>query len=348
MKKRFLIIGLIGIIFSSALPLAVSAASCGYYCDDTADTLAAVCAKSGATVGSTITINGPADCPGTQNCGMGARAVCCCQPVDSIVKPSSAAKSPVKTAPITPKLEASGDIIKLTALTEEDCTLNPDGTYYCKVPWLSQYIVAIYNYGLSIAGILAAIVLMAGGVLWLVSGGDASKVTQAKELITGSIIGLVILASSYIILTQINPDLVKFKSISIGSIKYQDFEPADDTGNPDNSTACNDCAYLDYLIPVKNGRQINSALAGKLLTAWNASGGGWIVTEAYPPSSEHQSTCHYNGMCADVALTSDKSCEAVKKLITDLENSGLTVLNEYTGCGGTATTYSTGGHLHVR
>jgi len=91
-------------------------------------------------------------------------------------------------------------------------------TYECSIPWLSQYISAIYDYGVGIAGILAAIVLMAGGILWLVSGGDAGKVTQARELIVGSVIGLIILMSSYIILEQINPDLVKLKSIKIGAI----------------------------------------------------------------------------------------------------------------------------------
>lgn len=115
-----------------------------------------------------------------------------------------------------PELQINIPTLKLTA---PECSVNNDGSYHCEIPWLGQYIVAIYNYGLSIAGILAAIVLMAGGLLWLVSGGDASKVSQAKELIVGSITGVVILAASYIILTQINPDLVKFKAISIGTIK---------------------------------------------------------------------------------------------------------------------------------
>jgi hypothetical protein len=84
--------------------------------------------------------------------------------------------------------------------------------------WIGEYITGIYNYGLSVAGILAAIMLMAGGLLWLVSGGDAGRITQAKELIVGSITGLIILAASFIILVQINPNLVKFNPLSIGTI----------------------------------------------------------------------------------------------------------------------------------
>jgi hypothetical protein len=98
------------------------------------------------------------------------------------------------------------------------CTTDDGQKYQCSIPWIGEYVKAIYNYGFSIAAILAALVLMAGGVLWLVSGGDASKVTQAREYITGSIVGLIILAASYILLIQINPELVKFKPISVGAI----------------------------------------------------------------------------------------------------------------------------------
>lgn len=91
---------------------------------------------------------------------------------------------------------------------------------------LARYIKAFYDYGLAIVGILAAIVLMAGGVLWLTSAGNDSKITQAKELIFGSIIGVVILFGSYIILNTINPDLLELKVISLAGIEKQDFAGA--------------------------------------------------------------------------------------------------------------------------
>jgi len=78
---------------------------------------------------------------------------------------------------------------------------------------LPLYIMAIYNYGLAIVGILATLVLMGGGLLWLTSGGDAGKITQAKELITGSVSGVIILVVAWIILNTINPNLVNFKPI---------------------------------------------------------------------------------------------------------------------------------------
>jgi len=143
--------------------------------------------------------------------------LCCCQ--SSVAATTS--KPPVFTIP---ELQIPIDTLTLTKPT---CDANTDGTYTCQIPWLSQYILALYNYGLSIAGILAAIMLMAGGLLWLISGGDASKITQAKELIIGSVTGLIILASSYIILMQINPNLTQLYPISIGTIKRQQQELAE-------------------------------------------------------------------------------------------------------------------------
>ncbi len=89
----------------------------------------------------------------------------------------------------------------------------------CAIPWIGEYISGIYNYALSIVGILAAIMLMAGGLMWLISAGDSSKINQAKEIILGSISGLIILVISYIILAQINPGLVNFPALMISGVK---------------------------------------------------------------------------------------------------------------------------------
>lgn len=78
---------------------------------------------------------------------------------------------------------------------------------------LPSYVGAFYQYGLTIVSILATVILMAGGIIWLTSAGNDSKVTQAKEMIFGSLAGVFLLFSSYLILETINPELVKLKGI---------------------------------------------------------------------------------------------------------------------------------------
>ena len=87
------------------------------------------------------------------------------------------------------------------------------------ITYIAQMIKAFYDYGLAIGGILAAIVLMAGGLIWLTSAGSSDKITQAKGLIIGSITGLGLLFGAWIILNTINPNLI---DLSIADVRIID------------------------------------------------------------------------------------------------------------------------------
>jgi hypothetical protein len=130
----------------------------------------------------------------------------------------AATSTPESTPPLFKIPEMQVKIPGMAKFSEVQC--GEDGK--CGVPWIGEYVLGFYNYALSIVGILAAIMLMAGGVLWLISAGDASRITQAKELIISSITGVIILASSYILLTQINPELTRFIPISVSYIERVD------------------------------------------------------------------------------------------------------------------------------
>jgi len=82
-------------------------------------------------------------------------------------------------------------------------------------PSIAKYVQGIYNYAIGIVGILAAVVLMWGGVVWLTSGGSAERVNSAKSWIGAALSGLVLVLTSYLILSTINPDLVIFKPLEV-------------------------------------------------------------------------------------------------------------------------------------
>lgn len=73
----------------------------------------------------------------------------------------------------------------------------------------------------ALAGIILFVMLVIGGYTFLFSGGDQKKLEKAKGTLTGAIIGLVILVSSYLILmliqkaTGTTADLTKFQ-LNIG------------------------------------------------------------------------------------------------------------------------------------
>ncbi len=81
------------------------------------------------------------------------------------------------------------------------------------------YIALLYAYFTSIAGIVAVTVMAYGGYQWMVAGGNADKISQAKSTIQGAFVGLVLVLGSYVILDQINSKLVIMKDLRVERIK---------------------------------------------------------------------------------------------------------------------------------
>lgn len=52
---------------------------------------------------------------------------------------------------------------------------------------------------MSLLGIIAVIIVLAGGFMWMISGGDEAKTKKAQQLIVSGVIGLAIILSAYAI-----------------------------------------------------------------------------------------------------------------------------------------------------
>jgi len=73
---------------------------------------------------------------------------------------------------------------------------------------LGLFIQAIVNWILVIAGALAVIYLVYGGILYITAGGDAEKATKGRTAVINAIIGVVIILLAYIIVRWVG-NLVK-------------------------------------------------------------------------------------------------------------------------------------------
>lgn len=118
----------------------------------------------------------------------------------------------------------------------------------CEVPWIGQYFAGLQRYGLGAIGLLSAIMLMIGGLVWLTSAGNAAAVGRAKKIIGGSLSGLVIAFASYLILYFINPKLVELPSLKITSIEQQ-IIPVQECANGDCQAAEEGIAALTLPVP---------------------------------------------------------------------------------------------------
>lgn len=76
---------------------------------------------------------------------------------------------------------------------------------------LGDFLKTNYELALTVAGILAVIMIIVAGVQWVTSGGNSEMITSAKKRIGGALTGLLIAYLSYTILTTINPALVNLR-----------------------------------------------------------------------------------------------------------------------------------------
>jgi len=131
--------------------------------------------------------------------------------------------SPVKADSSTPSVFGVPDLsVSIPGMDKLEAVKCDAENTNCSIPWIAQYIGALQRYAIAIIGILAVIVLMMGGVIWLTAGGNQTRISEAKTLITGSLTGLVLVLASYLILYTINPDLTVLKNINISYIAKED------------------------------------------------------------------------------------------------------------------------------
>lgn len=80
---------------------------------------------------------------------------------------------------------------------------------------LGIYLINLYKYLIGSIGILAALVLMWGGLMWLTAGGNNARVGEAKKWISAALTGLILALCSVVILFTINPALVTPANLKI-------------------------------------------------------------------------------------------------------------------------------------
>lgn len=73
----------------------------------------------------------------------------------------------------------------------------------------TQYISGIFNLTIAIAGVLAVIKIIVGGIQYMSTDAFGGK-NEAKNTIQNAVWGLALALSAWLILHTINPDLVKF------------------------------------------------------------------------------------------------------------------------------------------
>ena len=94
---------------------------------------------------------------------------------------------------------------------------------FLHIPFIGEYIAAIYKYLVGISIVAAAIMIVYGGFRYI-TGASIGSVQRGKEIIRDALIGLLLVLGSYTILATINPDTLSFKAVRLTPVMTDDYK----------------------------------------------------------------------------------------------------------------------------
>src|SRR3989339_38957 len=197
---------------------------------------------------------------------------------------SADASEPPETTDIVKEFKISKPILEvnLPDLNFSEVSNNlyvaEDGTSYLYLPYIGEYISAIYKIGMVAISIIGVIMIVVVGVKITVMGGE-ERIAGFKK-IGQVVIGLFIAWGSYGILYNINPDLINFKALKIEYIEQENLAPynslteqdyadaAIGEGSPNKFQYFTECPIKDFVAPIvtstKNPNRPNPLISKNL------------------------------------------------------------------------------------
>lgn len=197
-------------------------------------------------------------------------------------------------------------------------TISADKTRI-SVNFLAEYINAVYGWVLGAAALVAVVMMMIGGLQYVMARGKSKYIEAAKARITNAITGMVLLLATYSIMNLVDPRLTSLASIGITDVKQILYFPPDGE-DTDGITPIEAPAGDGTVSPIPSSHHITSyekggsflnadALAG-LQAAGDAvynsgAGKGITVTSSFRTLSKQAE------MFYDNCLSSGKGCKPI-------------------------------------
>jgi len=142
--------------------------------------------------------------------------------------------------------------VDIPGLTFSNQPLLKDGKI--AIPFLAQYISAMYRLLIGFATVAAAVMLVWGGFKYMLN--PISGQIQYKDTIQNAIIGLILVLGTYVILANVNPATTGLKPLEVTFVTrdpYGDLLAANGTAEPETGTAALERMFEEsghgYLLP---------------------------------------------------------------------------------------------------
>ncbi len=86
---------------------------------------------------------------------------------------------------------------------------------------LARYLRAVFIYFIWVVGIVAGVMVVYAGVRWISAAGNPGQIKEAREILDGAVIGVIIALTSVLLLNIINPRRTELTLPGIAPIKQQ-------------------------------------------------------------------------------------------------------------------------------
>lgn len=101
---------------------------------------------------------------------------------------------------------------------------NSDGSKFVIIPFLGEYLAAVYRYAVVAISVIAVVMLIVAGVQWMLPDAGQENINAAKARIGHALIGLMLAVGSYTVLYAVNPELVQFRSLRVRYVAGEKIE----------------------------------------------------------------------------------------------------------------------------
>ncbi|MBW6441257.1 hypothetical protein K0B03_04515 [Patescibacteria group bacterium] len=228
---------------------------------------------------------------------------------------------------------------------------------------LSMYLVGLYNFLLSVVGIVAVMMLIVGGMRLITAAGNSAALSSGKEIISNALVGLLLALLSWVFISTINPDALYLKKPGSGfTYNISDIVGAD-AGNcyksydpTTNACICGDGTSLttsnigDCISECKSGgfctliqgscvRKVEDSSVFTVNTKcfcnsgydWEQGNDWWKPEPTWfnnPATSAKDKNCDY--VCSHPAAVSDGKYHGTKLTVMVSKNQNMTNAFEFT------------------
>lgn len=95
---------------------------------------------------------------------------------------------------------------------------------FIQVNYLGEYVNAVYTWLISAVALVAVVMIMIGGLQYVLARGDSGKIGDATKRIQNSLIGIVLLLGAYTIARTIDPNQTVFDPLSINYVDFSSYD----------------------------------------------------------------------------------------------------------------------------